>query len=395
MAGTITPLRPTIESETSVNERKASRLRRVLYAIAMNPDRFASLDEQIFQLTRACQNRGEFFLPLFICNHRTGNPPVYDAAGLRAECLDLHRFRLRTLWRLVRLIKRNRIELIQWSFTQPLTNPYLWALTILVPSLTHYFIDQTSRPLPLSPPPTGIKRKIKKLLYSRYSKVFGVSQYVTDHLREHGCSSDLSTCHQFLNTDRFKPDASVRSAIREEFGADGQFIVLVVAYLVPAKGVDVAIKALARVPDGAKLWIVGGGEETAHLQELARKLGLTERIRFFGHQSNIQRFMQAADCFVCPSRWGEAAALVNLEAQASGLPTIGSNVGGNPEYILNGRTGFIFASEDDDELAQTIRLLYKDQGLRERMQREARAWAENFSYVRRMEGLLNLYRDPR
>jgi len=385
---------PEVQVQASSPAQRTGRLRRVMYAIAMNPDRFASLDEQVFQLTRAFQEREEFFLPLFICGHRTGNPPIYEAAGLRAECLDLHHFRLRTLWQLVRLIHRNRIELIHWSFTQPLTNPYLWALTILVPGLTHYFIDQTSRPLPLSPPATGIKRKFKQLLYRRYAKVFGVSQYVTDHLREHGCSSELSTCHQFLNTDRFKPDAAARSMYREEFGAGKEFVVLVVAYLVPAKGVDVAIKAMARVPDGVKLWIVGGGEESDRLKELARSLQATERVKFFGHQSNIQRFMQAADCFVCPSRWGEAAALVNLEAQASGLPTIGSDVGGNPEYILDGQTGFIFPTENDEQLAAKIRQLYENPDVQAVMQREARAWAENFSHVRRMEGLLKLYRAP-
>src|SRR4029434_3831697 len=137
-----------------------------------------------------------------------------------------------------------------------------------------------------------------------------------------------------------------------------KFIVLVVAYLVPAKGVDIAIKALARVPKSVKLWIVGGGEESDRLKALTNELGVTERVQFFGHQSNIQRFMQAADCFVCPSRWGEAAALVNLEAQASGMPTIGSSVGGNPEYILDGRTGFIFPTENDGQLAEKIRTIY-------------------------------------
>src|SRR5262245_11790038 len=115
MAGSIASALPATNAQPLVRTQATGRLRRVMYAIAMNPDRFASLDEQVFQLTRAFQERGQFFLPLFICDHRTGNPPIYEAAGLRAECLDLHHFRFRTLWRLVRLIRRNRIELIHWS----------------------------------------------------------------------------------------------------------------------------------------------------------------------------------------------------------------------------------------------------------------------------------------
>ena len=371
-------------------------MRRVLYAIAMNPDRFASLEEQIFLLTSAFGEQGGFFLPLFICSHRTGNPPVYEAAGLRAECLDLHRFRVRTLWQLVQLIRRERIELIHWSFTRPLTNAYVWALTVLTPGVTHYFTDHTSRTLPLGQPARGLKRAFKKLLYRRYSRVLGVSQYVTDHLRDHGCSSDLSTCRYFLNTDRFRPDPSVRASVRQELGASGDFVVIVVAYLVPAKGVDVAIKALSHLPGPVKLWVVGGGAELPLLQELSRKLGVDERVRFFGHQPDVQRYLQAADCFVCPSRWGEAAALVNLEAQATAVPALGSRVGGIPEYIQDGRTGFLFTSEDDRQLAEKIRLLYDDQDLRLGMQHEARTWVvENFSQEKRIPNYLDIYRAPR
>ncbi|MGP0067392.1 MAG: glycosyltransferase family 4 protein [Isosphaeraceae bacterium] len=374
------------------------RLQRVLYAIAMNPDRFASMEEQIFLITRAIQERGGLFLPLWICGHRTGNPPVYEAAGLRAECLDLHHFRLRTLVHLVRLIHHHRIELIHWSFTQPTTNPYLWALSVLTPRVRHYFTDHTSRGLPLAPPARGVKRAVKELLYRRYARVLGVSRYVTDHLRDQGCTADLSTCRYFLNTERFQPDPAMRAAVRQEIlpGGSDHFVVVVVAYLVPAKGVDVAIRAIAQLPDPVKLWIVGGGPESARLQELCRELGVADRVRFFGHQADVQRYLQGADCFVCPSRWGEAAGIVNLEAQACALPVLGSRIGGIPEYIQDGRTGFLFSPEDDRELAGKIRLLYEDSALRQEMQRAARTWTvEDFSPENRLEAFLELYRVPR
>jgi len=371
------------------------RLQRVLYAIGMDPNRFASLEEQIFLLTRAFQERGEFFLPLWICDHVKGTPAVYEAAGLRAECLDLHHFRVRTLVHLVRLIHRDRIELIHWHFVPPLRNGYLWALTLLTPTVRHYYTDHISRQSQESSPARGLKLAIKKLLFKRYSRVFGVSQFVTDYLRSQGCTSNLYSYRQFLNSDRFKPDAAVRSAVREEYDASAHFVVLVVAYLVHVKGVDLAIKALAQLPEPVRLWIVGDGEESARLKDLCRELGVTERVRFFGHQSNIQRFTQAADCFVCPSRWADNAPLVNLEAQSSGLPVIGSCVGGIPEYIQDGRTGFLFPSEDYQQLADKIRLLYENPELCQSMQGAARAWAENFSYEKRIEGLLDLYRVPR
>jgi glycosyltransferase involved in cell wall biosynthesis len=386
---------PTAVTETqdTADPATAARLRRVLYAIAMDPDRFATMEEQILLITRAFRQRAGLFLPLFICSHRKGNPAVYEAAGLRAECLDLHRFRLHTLWQLVRLIRRDRIELIHWNFTEPLLNKYLWALTLLTPGVKHYFTDHTSRGLPLGPPAQGIRRVIKKIMFARYNTVFGVSQFVINHLRDQGCATTMIVRPYFLNTDRFRPDPEVRAALRKELGVTGQFVVVVVAYLVQTKGVDIAIRAVASLPETTTLWIVGGGVESDRLRKLSRDLGVDKRVHFFGHQADVQRFLKGADCFVCPSRWGEAAGVVNLEAQATGLPALVSRIGGIPEYIQDGKTGFLFTPEDSQELATKLLKLSEDPELLRRVQNAARAWVlADFSHERKIEEFLNMYR---
>ena len=96
----------------------------------------------------------------------------------------------------------------------------------------------------------GVKLAVKGFLYKRYAKVIGVSQYVTDRLRDQGCSSDLKTCHHFLNTERFRPDPAVRAEVRRELGALEHFVVIVASYLGYPKGHDVAIKG-ASEPAGA------------------------------------------------------------------------------------------------------------------------------------------------
>jgi glycosyltransferase involved in cell wall biosynthesis len=356
----------------------------------MNPDRFASLEEQIFLLTRAFGEEGGFFLPLFICDHRTGNPPVYAEACMRAECMDLHRFRLHTLLHLVRLIRRDCIDVIHWNFTQPLTNPYLWALSILTPRVKHYFTDHMSRQ---APPARGLKRFLKRALSKRYSKVFGVSHFVVQCLRQQGWSVNLAARHHFLNTDRFKPDPMVREILRRELNAIADFVVIFVGYLVRSKGTDIAIRALRHLPTIVKLWVVGSGEDLEWLKSLAEEEGVAERVRFFGHRADVERYIQAADCLICPSRGGEAAGLVNLEAQACGLPVIGSRIGGIPEYIQECRTGFLFTPEDHRELAMQIGRLVDDRPMRQQMQAHAHAWTtETFSHTRQIESFLDIYR---
>jgi glycosyltransferase involved in cell wall biosynthesis len=98
---------------------------------------------------------------------------------------------------------------------------------------------------------------------------------------------------------------------------------------------------------------------------------------------------------VCPSVWGEAAGLVNLEAQAAGLPLIASAVGGIPEYMQDGRTGLLFPAADAAALADRVQRLADNPEECRDMGRRARDWmVENFSIPARLESYLDLYRAP-
>src|SRR5262249_30654550 len=162
----------------------------------------------------------------------------------------------------------------------------------------------------------------------------------------------VESCLHFINTDRFRPNLAIREAVRREHGCEQRFVALLAAHLIPEKGVDVAIRALVETPQNVVLWIVGTGPEQACLQALTAKLGLPDRIKFFGQQPEVQPFMQAADCLLCPSLWAEAAGFVNIEALATGLPVLASRIGGIPEYVDDCRTGILFPPGDHQALAE-------------------------------------------
>jgi glycosyltransferase involved in cell wall biosynthesis len=369
-------------------------LKRVLYAIVLDPSRkFGSLEEQIFILGRAFQERGGLFLPLFLCPGGPDKLHRYHDAGLPAECLDLGSFSLPRLWKLAGLVRRQRIDIVHWNFTHPLGNRYLWGLSLLTPGVKHYFTDHTSRFLPLPGPGKGIKAAGKRLLLKRYQKVLCVSRFVEDCLTQQKSWSNLHRCLHFINTDRFKADAQVRSALRQTVGAENNFVIVTVAHLIKAKGVDVVIQALARLHERTVLWVVGEGVEEEALRQLSNELGLGQRVRFMGNQAHVQPYLQAADCFVCPSLWAEAAGLVNLEAQATGLPVLASNIGGIPEYVDDGHTGLLFPPGDDRALADCLNRLLDDPNLRAQMGRQARqATIARFSPESRLNAYLDLYR---
>jgi glycosyltransferase involved in cell wall biosynthesis len=170
-------------------------------------------------------------------------------------------------------------------------------------------------------------------------------------------------------------------------------VLLTVAHLIPAKGVDVCVRALAQLPETAVLWVIGTGPEDEPLRRLARDLNVEHRTRFFGPRANVEPFMQGADCFACPSLWAEAAGLVNLEAQASGLPVLASRTGGIGEYMEDERTGFLFPPGDAAALAECVRRLMKNPTLTRRMGEAALRLARaRFSTQARLRDIMAIYR---
>jgi len=377
-----------------IKESPSKTLPRVLYAVVLDPTlKFGSLEEQIIRLARTFELHDSLFYPLFICPDGASGGTAFEEAGVEAGCMDLLSFRWSRLERLSRLINQRRITLVHWNFTEMVRNSYLWWLTLLHPNVRHCYTDHVSRIPGIQQPARGPKRILKRLLLRRYEKVFCVSQFVMDDLRRHGICSDLTLSRHFINTDRFRPDKTVRGKLRKDLHVEGRFVLLAVAHMIKEKGIEVLIRALAELPERVVLWIVGEGDELESLRQLSSELRLTSRVCFHGLQKNVVPFMQAADCFVCPSLWAEAAGLVNLEANASGLPVIASRIGGLPEYVEDGRTGFLFRPGDHHELTRCVQSLNQDSDLYQKMSMEARARAvERFSADARVREYLDLYR---
>jgi glycosyltransferase involved in cell wall biosynthesis len=374
------------------------RLKRVLFAMDLNPgEKFPTIAEHALTLARAFRDEGSLFLPLYV-------PPLSEALvsrhaedGIRVESLDLRSYRTATLRRLLGLIRDGRIEVVHWNFYHPLLNSYVWLLTALAPRVEHYFTDHISRLADVASGGAGAawKGRLKRPLLRRYRRALCVSRYIADEMRRRGWP-DPRVVYNFVNVERYRPDPDGRREVRRSMGVEARFVALTVAYLIPAKGVDVAVRSMAALPEHVALWVVGGGPERENLEALARQLGLGSRVTFLGAPPTIVPFMQAADCFLCPSLWKEAAGSVNIEALACGLPVVASRIGGIPEFVEEGRTGLLFAPGDSAELADRIRRLAEDPPLRDRMGREARAAAaERYSAGRLLAEHLACYRVPR
>ncbi len=151
--------------------------------------------------------------------------------------------------------------------------------------------------------------------------------------------------------------------------------ILVLGNLIPVKGLDVILKALAHC-DSQKTWrlrLVGDGTEKHRLQELTRKLGLRKQVRFYGQISpqEVVALLAQTDILVQASyREGRPNAV--LEAMAAGVSVIGSDIDGISELIEHGKNGLLFPPGDSDALALLLDRLMDSPGTCRRLGASAR-----------------------
>jgi glycosyltransferase involved in cell wall biosynthesis len=171
---------------------------------------------------------------------------------------------------------------------------------------------------------------------------------------------------------------------------DGQ-TVLFAGRLMAQKGADFLLRAFASVPPPARLVISGSGFELPRLRLLADRLGLASRVEFKGDFPRAPELYPEASLVVLPSLWAEPFGLVGPEAMAHGIPVVASRVGGVPEWLTDGETGFLVEPKDVDALAARINTLLGDPSLAERLGRNAREEAaRRFTLKRYVDSYLTL-----
>jgi glycosyltransferase involved in cell wall biosynthesis len=141
--------------------------------------------------------------------------------------------------------------------------------------------------------------------------------------------------------------------------------ILYVGQLIRGKGVDLLLRALARIEAPFRAIIVGKGNAEAGLRKLSRDLGLSDRVEFAGWVNNeeLPRYYALADVLAVPSRWPEPFGMVGLEAMRHGKPVVAFNVGGIPDWLKHERTGLLVVPGDVAAYATALQRLIVDREL--------------------------------
>lgn len=182
------------------------------------------------------------------------------------------------------------------------------------------------------------------------------------------------------------------SKISEKPLPEDALVIGAIAELTKNKALDVLIRALKNVP-GARLVIIGQGEERGRLELLASDIGVLPRVSFAGFVPDARRLLPAFDIYALSSL-KEGLPYVLLEAGMAGIPSAATDVGGVPEIVKTGETGILVPPQQADALAAALEKLARDAALRSSYGARARtAVTEKFSFARMLGETLKLYRD--
>lgn len=173
-----------------------------------------------------------------------------------------------------------------------------------------------------------------------------------------------------------------------------EWLVGTVARLAPQKGVDFFLRAsailAAEFPD-LRFLVVGDGPLMSQLKELARQLGISERVVFTGQRDNVPALLGKLSVYVQPSL-SEGQGLAVLEAMAAGCPVVATRAGGLKEVVVHGENGLLATPGDSRELAFFVAQLLRNPGLAARLGERAKLSLGRYSRDKMLADTLHLYR---
>ena len=284
---------------------------------------------------------------------------------------------------LVRYLKKEQIDLIQTYFLQA---DILGSLAGKYTRVRRIIATRRDE---------GFWRSKRQLALNRYfnryaSRILANSQAVKQAVRtnEEVSSRKIHVIYNGVDLTKYFPSSTLRTETRQKLGiSDNEFAIGMVANMRhEVKGHRFLIKALALIRkemSNVRLVLVGDGSLERRLERYAAHLGILDQILFLGSRRDITPLINAMD-LVCAPSLSEGFSNTIVEAMAVGKPVVATNVGGNPEIVLNDETGYLVRPRDGKAIAEKIISLIQDSETRSAMGEAARKRVEMYFTIEKM-----------
>jgi glycosyltransferase involved in cell wall biosynthesis len=277
---------------------------------------------------------------------------------------------------------------------------YPW-LAKLLSAKKVFFTDQGSHPSDYVARRAKLwKRLAVRVINLPMSKVICVSRYNYDNFKTRDIlpESRFEVIYNSADFSRIQETDDRRQRFRAKHGIpEDRAVILQVSMVIPEKGTTDLLEAVRLVREqnpNVHLVLAGEGAHRAEFTALGEKLGLSGHVTWTGVISDpfAEGAYDAADVVCQVSRWQEAFGQTIAEAMACRKPVIGTRVGGIPELIHDGKSGYLVDARDSKAIAEKINLLLSDPQLRERMGENGYEIAQSrFDLRKNVRRVLQLY----
>lgn len=291
-----------------------------------------------------------------------------EALGVKTVVMPLAGpFNLQWFHACLRLLRRERVALIHAHEFSAILCGWIVAILAGVPFVAtvhgkNYFWEK-------------LRRRVAYRLVSRHGTMVAVSKDLKRFICEKvGISGEkVEVIYNGVGPAEMVADEESQGC-KAELGILGCYPVLgVVGSLYSVKGHRFLLEAM---PEVLQLWpkalllVIGRGELETALKDQVEQLAIGTHVHFLGMRQDVPRLLSVLDVFVLPSL-SEGLSLALLEAMASGKPVVATRVGGNPELIDHGRTGFLFQPQNPKDLAANLLNLLGDPEMMQQFGRQA------------------------
>ncbi len=190
--------------------------------------------------------------------------------------------------------------------------------------------------------------------------VTAVSQFLNQEMRQtFSLEREITTIHNFVDTSVFKRNEA--NGLRSTFADENEKIITHISNFRTVKRAPMAVEVFARICEEipARLLLAGAGPELPLACDRARELGIGSRVLALGEQDSVVDILSMSDLLLLPSIQ-ESFGLVALEAMACQVPVVASRIGGLPELVMHGETGFLIDPDDREAMARSALQILTD-----------------------------------
>ncbi|MFK7848235.1 MAG: N-acetyl-alpha-D-glucosaminyl L-malate synthase BshA [Rhodothermales bacterium] len=203
--------------------------------------------------------------------------------------------------------------------------------------------------------------------------ITAVSEYLRQETLNHfQITPEIKVIPNFIDTERFQRLDTPK--LKQELCPKCEKVLVHVSNFRPVKNTLHVVRIFHKLrQDGlsVKLLLVGDGPDRMPAEHLARELGIYNEIRFMGKQEAVEEILSIADVFIIPSG-SETFGLAALEAMACEVPVVASDIGGLPELVVDGETGFLCKEGDINAFAERTKQIITNDALQQKMGKAAR-----------------------